>query len=160
MNKHSLKFSKFAGSPAMVLGLLLSLGTLTSSAQAGVSCHLINAKGFGQDHGGGQTTANVVGGGLLHGTLAGSITGTGLTGNIATFVETVTFTNQHGTLTVVATGAIDITTGQFNATGAVTAATGKLAEATGNIALSGTVDFATGIFTEEITGVVCVDLQP
>jgi hypothetical protein len=97
---------------------------------------------------------------LLHGTLAGSLTITGVSGTVATFMETVTFTNQHGTLTVVVTGAIDVTTGQFNASGPVTAATGKLFGATGNISLSGVANFATAIFTEDITGVVCVDLAP
>ena len=99
----------------------------------------------------GTTAGNVIDGGLLQGTIAGNLSVTGVSGNIASFVETVTFTNQHGTLTLVVTGAIDVTTGQFKASGPVTAATGKL---------SGVVDFATGIFTEDITGSVCVDLAP
>ena len=99
----------------------------------------------------GTTTGNVIDRGLLQGTIAGNLSVTGVSGNIASFVATVTFTNQHGTLTLVVTGAIDVTTGQFKASGPVPAATGKL---------SGVVDFATGIFTEDITGSVCVDLAP
>ena len=38
----------------------------------GQSCHKINAKGVGQDLGGGSTTAQITGGGLLHGTTAGA----------------------------------------------------------------------------------------
>jgi hypothetical protein len=160
MNKHNFRISRTASLPLIALGFLVSLGALISPAQAEVSCHLINAKAVGQDHGGGATTGSVIGGGLLHGTIAGSITGTGLVGTVASFVETVTFTTQHGTLTVMVTGAIDITTGQFNASGPVTAATGKLSGASGNIALSGVVNFATGVFSEDISGAVCVNLAP
>lgn len=145
----------------MVCGVLVSVALMTASpARAGVSCHLINAKGVGQDNGAGGTTGNVIGGGLLQGTFAGSLTLTSLPDPVASFVETVVFTNQHGTLTVMVTGAIDITTGQYNASGSVTTATGKLSGATGNISFSGVADFATGIFTEDISGTVCVDLAP
>jgi hypothetical protein len=144
------------------LGALVSLGALMTviPAQAEVSCHLINAKVIGQDLGGGNITGNIIGGGLLQGTIAGHITITGISGTVASFVDTVTFTNQHGTLTVVVTGAIDVTTGQFNASGPVTAATGKLAGATGNISFSGVENFAAAIFSEDIAGTVCVDLAP
>jgi len=128
--------------------------------RASTSCHLINARGVGQDPGTGSTTGNVIGGGLLQGTIAGSITVTGISGTVATFTEKVIFTNQHGTLTVVVTGAIDLTTGQFNASGPVTASTGRLSGATGNISVSGVANFAAAIFTEDINGAVCVDLAP
>jgi hypothetical protein len=161
MKNQRFRISRIA-SPSMVLfGVLVSLGALMSTpAQAGVACHLINAKGVGQELGGGSTTGAVIGGGLLHGTLAGSITITRVSGTVASFTETVTFTNQHGTLTVVVTGAIDVTTGQFYACGPVTTATGKLSGATGTVSLSGVAQFATGIFTEDITGVIHVDLAP
>jgi hypothetical protein len=146
----------------IVCGALLSVGSWMTAApaQAAMSCHLINVKGVGQDNGTGGTTGNVIGGGLLQGTIAGSITPTGISGTVATFVEIVAFTNQHGTLTVRLEGAIDVTTGQFSATGAVVAATGKLSGATGNISVSGVANFAAGIFTEDITGVICADLAP
>jgi 2',3'-cyclic-nucleotide 2'-phosphodiesterase (5'-nucleotidase family) len=161
MKMHNFRISRLVSPSIMLVGALVSLGALTvSPAQAGVSCHLINAKAVGQDLGGGSTTASVMGGGLLHGTNAGSLTITGVSGTVASFVETVTFTNRHGTLTVLVTGWIELTTGQFNASGPVTAATGKLAGATGQISLSGAANFATAIFSEDISGVVCVDLAP
>lgn len=143
-------------------GVLISVGSwmVATPALAGVSCHLINAKGVGQDNGSGSTTGSVIGGGLLQGALAGSITPTGFSGTVATFFEIVTFTNQHGTLTVRLEGAIDVTTGQFHATGAVVDATGKLSGATGHISVSGVANFVTGIFTEDISGVICADLAP
>ena len=162
MNNQRFRVSGIASLSKVFFGVLVSLGTLMTitPAQAGVSCHLINAKGVGEDLGGGNTTAKVIGGGLLQGTIAGSLTITGVSGTVASFMETVTFTNQHGTLTVVVTGAIDVITGQFNASGPVTAASGKLSGATGALSLSGVAHFAAAIFTEDITGVVCVDLAP
>jgi predicted ribosomally synthesized peptide with SipW-like signal peptide len=144
------------------LSALVSLGALMTviPAQAEVSYHLINAKVIGQDLGGGNITGNIISGGLLQGTIAGHITFTGGSGTVALFSDTVTFTNQHGTLTVVVTGAIDVTTGQFNACGQVTAATGKLSGATGHISFSGVENFAAAIFTEDVTGFVKVDLAP
>jgi hypothetical protein len=161
MNTQRFGFFRVASRSLGLFSALLLLALITvCPARAGVSCHLINAKGVGQDLGAGSTTGNVIGGGLLHGTIAGSISVTGVSGTVASFVETVTFTNQHGTLTVVVTGAIDVITGQFNASGPVTAATGKLSGATGNISVSGIANFAAAVFTEDITGVVCVDLAP
>jgi hypothetical protein len=148
--------------PLLVLGVLVSLGAFTAvtPAQAGVSCHLINAKGAGQDLGNGTTSGHVIGGGLLEGTIAGSLTPTGISGTIATFVEVVTFTNSRGTLTVRVEGAIDVTNGQFNASGKVIGATGKLAGATGSLSLSGVANFAAQVFAEDISGSICVDLAP
>ena len=153
-NKLISRISKAATPWIIVCGVLASGGL----ASAGVSCHLINAKAVGQDLGAGSTTANIIGGGLLQGTTTGSIVTTGFVFPVASFTETLTFTNQHGTLTVVVSGAIDVTTGQFNASGPVTAATGKLAGATGNLSVPGQANFATAIFSEDISGAVCVDL--
>ena len=155
-NMKRLPISKVSMLATLLLGALLGL-----PAQAGVSCHLINAKAVGKDLGFGNTAADILGGGLLQGTVAGHITVTGgpISG-LVPFMETATFTNQHGTLTVVVTGAIDVATGQFNASGAVTGATGKLLGATGNLSFSGMVNFVTAIFTEDVSGLVCVDLAP
>ena len=149
-------------SPSILLGWLLVFGGLIAArpAQAASSCHLINAKAVGQDLGAGSTVAKVIGGGLLQGNIAGNLTITGVSGTVASFMETVTFTNGNGTLTVVLTGAIELTTGQFNASGPVTGATEKLARATGNLSLSGIANFAAAIFTEDIAGAICVDLAP
>ncbi len=148
-------------SKSSMLTTLLLAGLLALPAQAGVSCHVINAKGVGEDLGFGNTVANVIGGGLLNGTIVGNIAVTGPpVDGLAPFIETATLTNKHGTVTVVVAGAIDITTGRFNASGPMTDATGKLSGATGNLSFSGIVDFASGIFTEDISGEVCVDLAP
>jgi hypothetical protein len=157
-----MKQGFIASASKVVFAVLVSLGGLVTNApaQTGFSYLLINAKATGQDHGGGNLTGSVIGGGVLHGTLAGNLSVTGVTGTIATFVETVTFTNDHGTLTVVVNGFIDVTTGQYNAFGPITSSTGKLAGATGHLTFSGTVNFATGVSIEDITGVIQVDLAP
>ena len=133
---------------------------MATSMRAEVSCHKINAKGVGQDLGGGETRAQIVGGGLLHGTTVGNFTIIGISGTVASFIGTVTFTTHQATLTVTVTGTLDVATGEFSAAGPVTAATGKLAGATGTIALQGVEDLSTGAFVEDVTGEICVDLAP
>jgi hypothetical protein len=134
--------------------------SMATSAQARESCHAINAKGVGQDLGEGQTEAQILGGGLLHGTTAGNFAITGFSGTVASIAGTVKFTTKHGTLTVDVTGTLDTATGEFNASGPVSDATGKLAGATGNLALSGVENLSDGSFVEEVTGEICVDLAP
>ena len=145
-----------SSSATLVLGGLIVAGP----AAAAISCHSINAKGVGQDHGNGQTTANINGGGLLNGTTAGSFTISSLSGSVATIDGTVVFTTHQGTLTVSVHGTFDVAQGDFSANGPISAATGKLAGATGNLTLGGHENLATGSFTEKISGNVCVDLAP
>jgi len=146
----------------ILLVLLVSLWTLllSSPVQAGVSCHNINARGVGQDLGGGVTQARIIGGGLLHGTTAASFTITGFAGDVASFAGTVIFTTKHATLTVTIEGTLNVVTGAFNAFGPVTAATGKLAGATGSLTFDGVEDLTDGSFEERVTGEICVDLAP
>ena len=56
----------------LVLLLPVLVGSLmvAGQVQAATACHKINAKGAGQDLGGGNTTARISGGGLLQGTTA------------------------------------------------------------------------------------------
>jgi hypothetical protein len=129
-------------------------------AQAAESCHKINAKGVGQDLGGGMTRAQIIGGGLLHGTTEGNFTITGVSGTVASFVGTVEFTTNNGTLTVTVAGTLDVATGAFGASGVMTSATGQLAGATGTLSLNGIEDLSTGAFVEDVDGEVCVDLAP
>jgi hypothetical protein len=143
-----------------VLIVVLTSILMTSEARAEVSCHKINAQGVGQDLGNGSTEAQVIGGGLLHGTTAGSFVITGFAGTVASFVGTVTFTTNRATLTVTVSGMFDVASGEFNASGPVTDATGKLAGATGSLSLDGIQDLSTGTFVEDITGEICVELQP
>ena len=133
---------------------------VASSAHAAVSCHKINAKGAGQDLGGGVTEAQIIGGGLLHGTTVGSFAITGGSPPVLSIAGTVTFTTRQGTLTVAVAGIFNVATGNFIAAGPVTAATGKLAGTTGVLLFDGLQDLLTGKFVEDVRGLICVDLAP
>ena len=109
-------------------GFLAGMLLLAGSVQAGTggeSCHRINAKGVGQDLGGGHTTARIIGGGLLHGTTAGAFT-IGGAPPVFAIQGSVVFTTSQATLAVGVSGTFDVSTGAFSASGPVTAATGKL----------------------------------
>ena len=138
----------------VIAAALVAVGT----AQAGVSCHKINAKGAGQDLGGGNTQAQIIGGGLLQGTTQASFGITGGTPPLFSIAGTVMFTTKHATLTVTVTGTFDIATGKFDASGPVTAATGKLTGATGRLEFEGVQDLPSGKFVEDVRGEICVDL--
>ena len=146
----------------VVLFLFVVVGTLmtVNQAQAAVSCHKINAKGVGQDLGGGATQADIIGGGLLQGTTAGSFVITGGSFPVLSIAGTVVFTTNKSTLTVTVAGEFNVATGEFSASGPITGATGKLTGATGSLLLEGIEDLSTGRFVEDVTGTVCVDLTP
>ena len=144
----------------LLLSLVVVGMALPAQAPAAVSCHKINAKGVGQDLGGGMTTAQIIGGGLLHGTTAAQFTITGLSGTVASFEGTIAFTVNGGTLTANVVGTLDLATGAFSATTTSISGTGKLAGATGNLAFNGVENLSTGSFTEDVTGEICVDLAP
>jgi hypothetical protein len=146
----------------VLLFLFVVVGTLmtVSQARAAVSCHKINAKGVGQDLGGGITQADIIGGGLLQGTTVGNFAITGFVGTVASIAGTVVFTTHNATLTVTVAGIFDVATGVFSASGTVTDATGKLAGATGTLLLEGIEDLSNGRFVEDVTGTICVDLAP
>jgi hypothetical protein len=154
-----MKTSRTVGK--LILGLLASTVLMLNGAAASVSCHNnINAKGSGQDLGGGVTNAQIIGGGLLHGTTVGNFTITGFVPPIASFGGTVVFTTKHGSLTVTINGVLNTETGEFSASGPVAAATEKLAGATGIIMFQGIENLSTGSFIEDVSGLVCVDLAP
>lgn len=144
----------------VVLTLGVVAGVAPAQASASVSCHKINAKGIGQDLGGGMTTARIVGGGLLHGTTAATFVITGLSGTVASFHGTIVFTVNKATLTAALTGTFDVATGAFAATSSSITGTGKLAGATGSLTLRGVEDLTDGSFTETVRGEICVDLAP
>lgn len=133
---------------------------VASSAHAAVSCHKINAKGAGQDLGGGITQAQIIGGGLLHGTTVGNFAITGGSSPVFTIQGTVTFTTRQGTLTVTIAGTFNVAMGNFIASGPVTATTGKLTNATGTLLFDGVEDLLTGKFVEDVNGLICLDLAP
>ena len=144
--------------------VLLAVAGAAPAAHGAVSCHRINAKGtgVGQDLGGGQVqvTAQVIGGGLLHGTYQSSFQIVGFSFPLASFEGPSVFTVQGGTLTAQVPGTLDVTNGRFQATSTSVTGTGRLTDATGSITFSGVQDLVTGSFTETITGEICVDLSP
>jgi len=153
-----------------VLALLLPLLTLVHAgpATAGVSCHPINAKGAGRGApsqagdppGLIRTVAQIRGGGLLQGTTKAAFQVTGSIPTGIAFAGDITFTTKRATLTVDLDGTLDLTTGEFAASGDVSGATGKLAGATGTLTLAGVQDLLdpAGSFTETVSGEICVDL--
>ena len=147
------------GRTILIAAALVAALAWPAAATAGVSCHTINAKGSGHESNF-QTTADITGGGLLHGTTEASFTPTGLSGTTLSFTGTITFFVNGGTLTATLTGTFDVTTGAFEATTTSISGTGKLAGATGTLTPKGVEDLATGDFTETITGEICVDLSP
>jgi hypothetical protein len=144
--------------PLLAAGAVALL--MANPAHAAVSCHKINAKGAGQDLGGGITQAQIIGGGLLHGTTQGAFVIAGGSPPEYSIAGTVTFTTGQGTLTVTVTGTFDVVSGEFKTEGPVTASTGKLAGATGSLLLKGIEDLLTGKFVEDVSGSICVDLTP
>jgi hypothetical protein len=131
-----------------------------AAAHGGVSCHAINAKGVGQDLGGGMTRAQIIGGGLLHGSTEAAFTITGLSGTVASFEGAIVFTVNRATLTANVAGTLDLANGAFSATSSGITGTGKLAGATGNLSFNGMENLSDGSFTETINGEICADLAP
>lgn len=150
---------------AALMLLVFLVGTLMviSQSQAGVSSHKINAKSFGQyDIATGGSTAQIIGGGLLHGTVVGSWQTTGFQPpDILLGISTQTITTSQGaTLTVELPGFFNLTTGEYIISGGVTDATGRLTGATGNLMFEGVQSLETGMYVETITGIIFVDLAP
>jgi len=131
---------------------------MVGGAQAGSSadehgCAPVHAVGIGQDLGGGDTTATISHGGRLNGTTAGHFLITGGP-TVFTIAGTVMFTTKGGTLTATVSGTVNFATGEFTASGPVSAGTGNLAGTTGTLTFTG-VENALGVFTETITGTLC-----
>src|SRR5437867_8423183 len=105
--------------------LIAVFGLITADQpKAEASTHKINAKGVGQDLGGGDTQARIIGGGLLSGTTTAHFDTVGGSLPVLQIAGDVTFaTNEGATLTVYVTGSFDISTGDFSASGTVTGAT-------------------------------------
>lgn len=155
---------------AAVLTVLLPLLMLAQvgPATAAVSCHQINAAGAGQGAapragdppGLIRTVAQIRGGGLVQGTTEAAFQVSGTTPTGIAFTGGVTFTTNRGTLSVDLDGTLDLTTGDFRASGDVSGGTGKLDGATGTLTLAGVQDLLdpAGSFTETVSGEVCVDL--
>ncbi|MDZ5661107.1 hypothetical protein SFC79_04965 [Nocardioides sp. S-58] len=153
-----------------VLAVLLPLLVLVrvGPATAAVSCHQINATGAGQGAapqagdppGLIRTVAQIRGGGLLQGTTEAAFQVVGATPTGIVFAGDITFTTNRATLSVDLDGTLDLTTGEFRASGDVSGASGKLEGATGTVTLAGVQDLLdpAGSFTETVSGEICVDL--
>lgn len=146
---------------ALLLAIVaVATAAAPASAPAATSCHKINAKGIGKDNGDLTTSAQIIGGGLLHGTTTAAFTPTGFSFPDFSFTGTITFTTNNGTLTASLTGSLNVVTGEFTATTTGMSGTGKLAGVTGQLTLRGVEDLSTLVFTEDVTGEICVDLAP
>jgi hypothetical protein len=153
---------------ALVVFLLpLALLVVPSPALATVSCHTITATGTGSGAPAEpgdpanlvRTQAQLTDAGLVQGTTAAAFTITGVTDTGFTFAGPLTVTTNRGMVRVDLTGTLDVTTGQFSASGPIAAATGKLSGATGSLTLSGVqLTDPAGSFTETVSGSICVDL--
>ena len=153
-----------------VLAVLLPLLVLVQAgpATAVVSCHQINATGAGQGAapqagdppGLIRTAAQIRGGGLLQGRTEAVFQVTGSTPTGIAFAGDITFTTNRATLSVDLDGTLDLTTGDFGASGDVSEATGKLDGAVGTLTLAGVQNLLdpAGSFTETVSGEICVDL--
>jgi hypothetical protein len=153
-----------------VVALLLPFVLLVQPgpATAGVSCHPVDAKGAGEGApsqagdppGLIRTVAQIRGGGLLQGTTRAAFQVTGSTAAGIAFAGDITFTTNRATLTVDLVGTLDLSTGEFAASGDVNGATGKLDGATGSLTLAGVQNLLdpAGSFTETVSGEICIDL--
>ncbi len=118
-------------------------------------CGPVHAVGVGQDLSNGNTTATITRGGVLNGTTAAHFDITGGSYPVFKISGTIVFTTKHGTLTAKVSGTFDVSTGEFSATGPISAGTGKFAGATGTLTFSGVENLTTGAFTEKISGTLC-----
>jgi hypothetical protein len=148
---------------------LLATALVALPANAGESCHKINASAVGISLTDATTNPVVTagqtsGGGLLQGTTSGESLVTSFdTFPDLPFTGPQTFTTNRGTVTFTVTGVVSIGSEPDGSNaywndGPVTGSTGKLAGATGNIAVVG-VQAPDGSFTQTMTGEICVDLE-
>lgn len=147
---------------ACLLFLFVVVCTLmmVSQSQAKVSSHKINAKGVGQfNSGDGTAVTKIIGGGLLHGTSEGTSEVVGGAFPVFSVAGFSTITTNKGTLTFDFEGVVDLSTGEYLFSGPVRGGTGKLEGAIGTITLEGVQD-ETGMFVEDMTGTIYVDLSP
>lgn len=147
---------------ALLVSVMTLVLLMVGSAQAGPSCHKIDATGVGQDQGGGITTAQISDGGLLQGTTAAAFTVVGFTPPSTVLITgSVTFTTNRATLEVAGMGTLDVSTGSFTfASAAASTGIGKLEGATATLVFDGVENLATGSFVETIEGVICVNAAP
>ena len=141
----------------LVAGLLAFVAPGHASAKQGGECKKVEAKGVGQDLGGGNTTATITNDGLLKGSTTAHFDIVGGAPPVFQIDGVVTFTTNKGTLTVSVVGTFDVSTGAFNASGPVTGGTGRFTGSSGSLTFDGVQNLSTGAFTETVEGTVCLD---
>lgn len=118
-------------------------------------CLPVSATGVGLDLGDGNTEATISIHGIEVGRTHASFTTTEVVGTIASFTGPIVFSSRAGTLTAHVAGTVDLETGAFQATATSITGTGLLHGITGRVTLAGHQNFATGGFTETLTGELC-----
>ena len=153
---------------AIAVAWVFSTGTTTAQAagSAGVSvaaaakpslvCLPVAADGFGQDLGGGRTTATISVAGVAVGTTEASFTISGVEGTVASFTGDIIFRNAFGSLVAPVSGTLDTATGQFVSSSTTVTGTRAYRQVTGSLTFTGTENLATGSFSEVVTGTLCV----
>jgi len=143
-----------------ILGLVMVPIALVApgvvSAERGGECKKVDARGVGQDLGGGDTEATITNDGLLKGSTTAHFDIVGGAAPRFEIAGRVTDTTHKGTLTIGVAGTFDVSTGHFTASGPVTGGSGKFLGSTGTLTFDGT-QLPTGAFTETVTGTVCLD---
>ena len=136
--------------------IVFTLSTAWSPAIRG--CHNINAKGEGSVTG--QTgnitftEADIIGGGLLHGTTSAEFT----FHSADAFTGTLLFTTRHGSLEFyISDGYFGGTSFRATAVAVEGSGTGKLAGASGTVVIESVEVNPDGSFTEELTGEICFE---
>lgn len=122
-------------------------------------CVPVRAHGVGQDLGNGVTEATITSHGVVLGMTHAMFTPTSMTEKRLTFSGPIVFTPQVsslGTLTAQVTGAFDLLTGVFHASSTSITGTGLLRHVTGNVSIAGNESVTTAVFTEELTGTLCL----
>ncbi|MEJ7736328.1 MAG: hypothetical protein WKF97_02780 [Chitinophagaceae bacterium] len=126
-------------------------------------CHTVKAKGIGQTVSqtatGATTVATITGDPLIAGTTEAEFSNIpSLDPNEAPFKGKLKLFTMHGTLTLrVYNGKLSPLTGVFSSDGDVVHGTGKFENATGRLFLSGLINTNDGSFTEDITGIICLN---
>jgi hypothetical protein len=154
---------KICGAVATILALCAApsvahAAPATAAARSDTVCIPVHASGQGQDLGNFKTVAKIFVGPVLIGTTAATFTPTGVSGTVVSFTGPIVFTalGNLGTFTVTALGTVDVSTGNFQSAGPVTASTGLLSGTTGHLVFVGNENLTTGAFTETITGQLCL----
>jgi hypothetical protein len=145
---------RFAPLLCVLASALIMVGGAQAGSEDDQGCASVHAVGVGQDLGGGSTTAMISRGGRLNGTTTGQFAISGAP-PVFGIDGTVVFTTKGGTLTATVSGTFNVLTGEFTASGPVSAGTGNLAGTTGTLTFQGVENLATGVFTETITGTLC-----